>query len=533
MKKILIITLLIFLLFGCTPQDIDLEVKKDNITILNLNDTIEVDPLSSKWESLNEDIVKVEEDKIVAIGEGLAKLKRTINKKEQTMTIYVRGFVSDIIIEGSNNLDVGETDKLSATVIPVLIDQKVSYRSSDENIVSVDNEGNIEAINIGLATIYVTSTKDNFVKEHLVLVERSGIELIDLIENKLINKEESISSLSAYFKPIIDTASESVIGVSNYKLVDNKLTNQLIGSGIIYKRFSILEDGSISSNNELTNITGFKYYVITNRNVIKNADVLKIYYDEDVAEINAEIVQFDDKVDLALLTFTSRAYFPVAKFGDSDSIQTGEFIFAIGHSLGYDYFRTVSMGIISYPTRYMSDDTDNDGINDWDALYIQHDASINNGNNGGPIVNLKGEVIGINTLKLTSINIDNSGFAIPINFAFDILEILEQGKKPQRAILNVTVVDVKAILMYPDIYPLYTIPEGIDYGFYITEVNPGGIAYNSGMKKGDILLKYNEVEMRYSHILRTEINKFLMGSKVEIIATVYRDNQFVDLVVVY
>lgn len=528
MKKIWIL-LLLLILGGCTLNPDDFDIEKDGIEIVNLNDEIFLS--SEDWTSENDAIVKIEGSKGVAVGTGLTYLK----SDDESIPVYVQAKVTDIVVEGDNNVEPNTTIKLKATVVPTLISQEVLYTSGDENIATVDAEGNVTTHQEGLVTIYIESVFDGFVKEHLLLVQNHSLTIDELIENNIIEDTESISTLTSYFEPLIKTSSESVIGVSNYKNVFNKLTLDKIGSGIIYKRLNVYEDGSYKESDDLSDVVSFKYYVMTNRKVIADSDVLKIYYDSDVAEIEAEVVQYDDQVDLAVLTFTSRAYFPVAKLGDSDGIASGEFVFAIGNGDGYQYFRTASMGIISYPERYLSDDTDDDGISDWDALYIQHDAPINDGDNGGPLINLKGEVIGINTLKISGIDVDNFGFAIPIQYAKGIIETLEEGIKPQRATLKITGIEIKSMLAYPYLYPDYIdlLPEDITYGFYITEVNEGGIGSKAGMQVGDILVEYNNVDLRYFYLLRIEIGKFIIGSGEKVTAVVYRNGEYVELEVVY
>ena len=102
------------------------------------------------------------------------------------------------------------------------------------------------------------------------------------------------------------------------------------------------------------------------------------------------------------------------------------------------------MGLLS--NRYLSDDTDGDGTNDWDARYIQHDATLNEGSDGSPLINLKGEVLGINTMKISSVKTEDMGFSIPANTIKELIGFLEKGIQVARPVLGVTAVEVKTIL---------------------------------------------------------------------------------------
>ena len=121
--------------------------------------------------------------------------------------------------------------------------------------------------------------------------------------------------------------------------------------------------------------------------------------------------------------------------------------------------------------RYIEDDTDDDGVSDWSALYIQHDAAINPGNSGGPLLNTKGEIVGINTMKFAATDIDNMGFSIPSKTILELIPHLEKGEVPKRATLGISGNEIEKLLESPD--PLKPIPEGITYGIYVVDVVEG------------------------------------------------------------
>lgn len=534
MKKIyliLAIGLLIFGLYGCSRQDSFLFLRHEELLKMNIGDEYELEQFDdeSVWISDHEDIVEVELFIARAKSIGIATLSITTSQKTYDLTIVVTEQLSDMQIIGKTNLLKDEEVTFEASIFPSSLTQEVEWESSDVDVVTIDENGLVKAIGVGIATITALSLYDHQTFRRVTVLVRDTYDIIDLeveVQTNIttVSQTHDLSTFNGLLEPLIQATTPVVIGVSSYADLTGSLQLLSVGSGIIYKRVEINQDEGYPY---------YQYFVVTNRHVVKDGDVLKIYLDENNDEYPATLIQYDDKVDLAVITFSSYRYFPIARFGDSDAIQTGEFILAIGHSEGYDYLHTATFGIISFPTRYLSDDTDGDGTNDWDAKYIQHDAPINAGNSGGPIINLKGEIIGINTLKISSVLVENLGFAIPSNLAIEIIELLEQGIKPQRAMLGVTVISVKAIIENPNSFPDYTVPDGLLYGFYIVEVGPTGIAHQAGVLAGDIIVSFNHVEIRYSYELRAEIGKFLIGSGEIVEMEVIRNGERITLQVTY
>ncbi|HHU56603.1 MAG TPA: trypsin-like serine protease [Acholeplasmataceae bacterium] len=531
-RKLLIILLLFLVLSGCSSYQ-EFKISYDELTTLNLGDTYElpneINGEEVEWET-DSSILELNNNKVFAKAPGYANIYGFVNDDIAIKkSIVVESSNANIIIDGKINIYVGDETKLNATVNPLSIDQNVLWTSSDEDVAIIDQEGNVKALSEGITIITATSKLDENISSSKVLYVMSSKLSYEEIILEII-EEEKAATIDHILAPLIENASSYVIGVSNY-LNSNTV---VIGSGIIYKRHIVLKNGDIIENiddiSKINNIERFDYWVITNRHVIINNSRLAIYFQDD--EIPAQLIEYDDKEDLAVLKFSSNLYFPVAKF--SEEVSIGDFVIAIGHSHGYEYFSSATFGIVSHPERYLSTDTDNDGQNDWDAQYIQHDAPINEGNSGGPLINLKGEVIGINTIKKSDLfdTIDNIGFAISSSLALEIVELLEQGIRPQRAILGVTVLSVKDYMKNKNLYPDVKVPEWLDYGFYITEVR-NGIAKLAGALPGDIIIKFNGKNVRYSHELRAEINKYPLGSNEIVEMVVIRNNEEVTLYVRY
>lgn len=520
MKKILIF-LLLFMLVGCTTNMESLDFSYDEVKVINIGEMTRLETLiNDEWVSEDDEIITISDDLAYAVGPGLTQVKSASGDKN--ITFYVTTNIKGMTVTGQRNLKVGEEVTFNAAITPTLISQEVTWESLDNTIATVDN-GKVVGVSEGLVTIRVTSCHDPSYKTDFQVLVTDNKKPLEMIVEEIVKEEVvNINNQSGYFYPLAQGNYDTVVGISNYNAREQL---QAIGSGVIYKRVEL----------ENTAPKTYQYFVITNRHVIKNARDIKIHTASIENEIDATLVEYDDQIDLAVVTFISNFYFPIIKVGNSDQINAGEIIMTIGHPRGYDYFNSITLGIISYPKRYMSTDTDEDGVTDWDAEYIQHDAAINAGNSGGPVINLKGEVIGINTEKINSYDVDNMGFAIPINLAMEIASLLERGQKPQRAKLGVTVISVKDILISRAAYAAQgiVVPDEYNYGFYVNEVSTTGIAYLAGIVKGDIILTFNNVPMAYSHILRAEISKFIIGSGDVVPMEVYRQGVKITLYVTF
>ncbi|HHZ18234.1 MAG TPA: trypsin-like serine protease [Acholeplasmataceae bacterium] len=357
------------------------------------------------------------------------------------------------------------------------------------------------------------------------------------IHNKSYHAEINITEFEELVQAAIEKVAPAVVGVSNYQRTFGSSRLVSTGSGVVYSCRAKMKDGSFVNDCAQTidsdDVDQYEYKVITNRHVIENADTIKIYFGETDRRVNAELIEYDDKVDLAVLSFNYAGYIQPLEFADSEAIKAGSFAIAIGNPAGHEYYDSCTFGIISHPKRYFADDLDGDGISEWDNEYIQHDVAINPGNSGGALINLEGKLIGINTLKLLSEDIDNMGFAIPSNVVRDIVSILETGRKPTRFTLGVQGISVSMIL-HPEDYageiPDVDLPEDIEYGFYIDKVETTGKA-NGYLLKNDIILEANGRKLIYIHVLRGEINKTLAGDTL--VLKVYRNGEIITVNIVF
>jgi serine protease Do len=250
-------------------------------------------------------------------------------------------------------------------------------------------------------------------------------------------------------------------------------------------------------------------YVLTNNHVVAGADEIFVSL-ANKEEFKAKVVGTDDKTDIALIKIDPQKNkeFPVAVLGDSDALEIGEWVIAIGNPFGFGH--TLTQGIVSAKSRVI-------GAGPYDN-FIQTDAAINPGNSGGPLLNMQGQVIGINTAIVASGQ--GIGFATPINMAKEILSELKDKGEVARGWLGVAIQEVT-----PEIARAVGLKEA--KGAMVTTVYTGDPADKAGIKAGDIILKINAQEVTDSHSLTRMVGSFKPDAKIAI--TVWRDGRSIDL----
>lgn len=241
-------------------------------------------------------------------------------------------------------------------------------------------------------------------------------------------------------------------------------------------------------------------YILTNYHVVGAASEIKVSL-ESGKEYDAEVIGSDQKTDIALIKIKLKKRFPVIKMGNSDELEIGDWVIAIGNPFGLGH--TVTAGIVSAKERVL-------GTGPYDA-YIQTDAPINPGNSGGPLINTKGEVVGINAIIYSPTGIPQNigiGFAIPINLAKSLLEQLKKGKVV-RGWLGVYIQAVTE-----DIAEGFGMKE--PKGALVSEVIKGSPAEEAGIKRGDVIVTFDGKEVRNSHDLPAMVASTEVGKVVDV-----------------
>lgn len=299
-----------------------------------------------------------------------------------------------------------------------------------------------------------------------------------------------------------ETSVSSVVGVTNLNQYGVKNS---IGSGVIYKH------------------VGNKYYVVTNNHVVEDGSSYEIRF-EDGSTIDAVLQGTDALVDVAVLYFFSDQEFTVANFGDSDAVQKGDMVIAVGNPNGYQYFGSTTMGIVSGVNRYF--DIDNDGIKDMFVNYIQHDAAINSGNSGGALFDLNGDLIGINVIKISATDIEGMGFAIPSNLISAICNDIEEfGYSKQKPVLGINFVQVAGNEDYFTQNDIF-IPTSIQNGFYINSVVKGS-TLDGYVQPGDIIVEIAGIQLTNIEDFILYFSQYIVGDVISI--RLYRSGSYITI----
>ena len=249
-------------------------------------------------------------------------------------------------------------------------------------------------------------------------------------------------------------------------------------------------------------------HIVTNSHVAAGASKMEVLL-ANGQKYPARLVGADPKTDLAVIKIEAKEPLPYVTFGDSDTVEVGEWVVAIGHPRGLD--QTVTQGIIS--AKHRRGITDPSSYQD----FLQTDAAINPGNSGGPLLNLRGEVIGINAAIASQTGgFEGIGFAIPSNMAVYVAKALIAHGKVERAWLGVSIQDVtfelaKAIGL--------EVPKGV----LVSDVVKGGPADQAGIKKGDVIMAYRDKEVTDAAALRNAVATTSVGQDVQV--TVWRSGQ--------
>lgn len=278
----------------------------------------------------------------------------------------------------------------------------------------------------------------------------------------------------------VDKAADSVVGITNLQSSDFWADETVAeeagtGSGVIYKK------------------SGDKAFIVTNNHVVQGATELEVTL-SDGKKISAQLVGADIWTDLAVVEVNASEISKVAEFGDSSVLKAGEPVIAIGNPLGLTFSGSVTQGIISGLERTIPVDINEDGLADWQSEVLQTDAAINPGNSGGALVNIEGQLIGINSMKIAESSVEGIGLAIPINSAIPIIEDLEQYGEVKRPYMGVELQSVSDIPGYYQQEAL-KLPEDITTGVAVKVVTPDSPAQQAGLKELDVIVELDGKEI--------------------------------------
>lgn len=338
-------------------------------------------------------------------------------------------------------------------------------------------------------------------------------------ENSIVNQNNGSGNNSSVIVPvsndtnaltgtqIVEKVKPSVVGIlTETKTSGNNFLNPFgkgfgssnvstsTGTGIIYS-----EDG----------------YIITNAHVVSGATSIKVYLYDDT-EYTATLCGLDETEDLAVLKINATGLTP-AELGDSDALQEGETVYAMGNPMGLEYSGSITMGLVSSIDREVT-------VENSTMTLIQHSASISPGNSGGPLINCYGQVVGINSVKIVSTGAEGIGFAIPIKSSLETIENLKQGivsDSSGEPLIGITGMEITESMSRQ-----YNVPRGV----YVSAVDSSKGAYSAGVESGDIIVGINGTAIETMNELNEVKNQFKAGETVTL--TIYRSGFTGDLEVV-
>ena len=271
----------------------------------------------------------------------------------------------------------------------------------------------------------------------------------------------------------VEKAGDAVVGITNIQTTsfwsqEGDSQEAGTGSGVIYKK----ENG--------------KAFIVTNNHVIEGANQLEVTL-ADGTKIPATVKGSDPWTDLAVMEVDGNTIKTIAEFGDSDTLKSGEPVIAIGNPLGLGFSGSVTSGIISGVERTIPVDLNRDGIEDWQVEVLQTDAAINPGNSGGALINIAGQVIGINSMKIAQEAVEGIGLSIPINTAIPIIKSLEQFGEMIRPTMGVQLRNLTEISAYHQQETL-KMPNDVTEGVMIEAVVANSPADRAGLKELDVIV---------------------------------------------
>lgn len=342
-----------------------------------------------------------------------------------------------------------------------------------------------------------------------------------VVENVKVNVDSDITNA-------VDKVQDAVVSVINLQS-QNQGTNgfgQLFGQ----QQQESSDDSNLEASSEGSGViykkSGNSAYIVTNNHVVEGQQGLEVLL-KDGTKVKAELVGTDAYSDLAVLKISADKVNKVASFGDSNSLKVGEPAIAIGSPLGSEYANSVTSGIISSLNRQVTSTNESNQTVNINA--IQTDAAINPGNSGGPLVNIEGQVIGINSSKIAStsasssgVSVEGMGFAIPSNDVVNIINQLEKDGKVTRPALGITMVDLSAVSTQQQ-EQILKIPESVTNGVIVTSVQPATPAEKAVLKQYDVITKIDDTDVSSGVELQSVLYQKKVGDSVKV--TYYRGKE--------
>jgi serine protease Do len=343
---------------------------------------------------------------------------------------------------------------------------------------------------------------------HSVAADR-GESDVALGSNEPVSEElMGLQNLSKAFTQVAKIASPSVVTINSSAVVKQNFRHPFMDDPFFRQFFNVPDQKQVMRGLGSGVIVNPDGYILTNNHVVKDADEITVTIDK--VEYEAKVVGKDPASDIAVIKIDKKGL-PTVNLGDSDKLEIGEWVMAIGNPFSESLEKTVTAGIVSAKGRTLGNNLGDGSLRYQD--FIQTDAAINPGNSGGALVNLRGELVGINTAIVGQSNA-GIGFAIPVNMARSIMEQLIKGGKVRRGWIGVQLEDVdeeKAEYFGLDK------PKGVQVG----EVLKDSPALKAGLKRDDIILKLNDQDVTSRDQLIAWVGRQAPDTRISM--TIWRD----------
>ena len=328
----------------------------------------------------------------------------------------------------------------------------------------------------------------------------------------------STSSGSMDVTSIVQSAMPSIVAITNKSVqeVQNYFSMFSRGGGTQEQEVESQGSGIIIGQNDS------ELLIATNNHVVEGADTLSVCFVDDNA-CEATVKGTDSDNDLAVIAVKlsdisddTMSQIKIAEIGDSDQLQVGEQVVAIGNALGYG--QSVTTGIVSAVNRQLEDSNSENG-------FIQTDAAINPGNSGGALLNMQGQVIGINSAKLASTEVEGMGYAIPVSTASPIFEdLMNRQTRTKVSSDQAAALGIKGQTVDSSIAEAYGIPQGV----YVAEVEQGSAAEKAGITAGSVITKFDDTTIESMDDLKSRLEYYAAGETVDLVVKIADNGNYVE-----
>ena len=328
----------------------------------------------------------------------------------------------------------------------------------------------------------------------------------------------STSSGSMDVTSIVQSAMPSIVAITNKSVqeVQNYFSMFSRGGGTQEQEVESQGSGIIIGQNDS------ELLIATNNHVVEGADTLSVCFADDNA-CEATVKGTDSDNDLAVIAVKlsdisddTMSQIKIAEIGDSNQLQVGEQVVAIGNALGYG--QSVTTGIVSAVNRQLEDSNSENG-------FIQTDAAINPGNSGGALLNMQGQVIGINSAKLAPTEVEGMGYAIPVSTASPIFEdLMNRQTRTKVSSDQAAALGIKGQTVDSSIAEAYGIPQGV----YVAEIEQGSAAEKAGITAGSVITKFDDTTIESMDDLKSCLEYYAAGETVDLVVKIADNGSYVE-----